>query len=102
MARKLPEDILAWLRNMATCRRGGDWGPDPVVCRFCYCWLYSKDQYGKVTEVHAGAHRKECLAVKYLGAPTAKRTISCSCVNKVKYGAHEKHCGMYEWKEPYL
>lgn len=99
---KLPDDLLTELRNLAVCRNDSGWGPNPFVCRWCSCWLYSKDPSDKVVEVHAGAHKKGCLAVKYLGAPTEPRKIRCTCFDKGQYGEHDEPCAMYSWKEPYL
>lgn len=102
MARKLPEDILAWLRKMATGHKGEEWGPDPVICMWCSCWLYSLNHNYEVSEVHDGAHKADCLAVKYLGASTVPRKVPCTCRRRDTYGAHEKRCAIYKWKEPYL
>lgn len=47
---KLPNDVLAYLRNNAVAQRDSDWGPNPFVCEFCDCWLYSMDAYGRVVK----------------------------------------------------
>lgn len=36
----------------------GDWGPQPITCRWCACWLES---------IRAVEHEPDCFAVEYLG-----------------------------------
>jgi hypothetical protein len=46
-----------------------DWGPNPVVCRWCKCWLRYND-LSKGTPVEA--HNKNCFAARCLGRPSEK------------------------------
>ena len=44
----------------------GDWGPQPIICRWCRCWLeYSDDSNGRPKELH----KTDCFAAKFLGRP---------------------------------
>lgn len=44
-----------------------DWGPQPIICRWCDCWLEYGDDYSKKPKE---SHKKECFAAKYLGRPS--------------------------------
>lgn len=102
---KLPADVIAFLKGEAAYKPEREWGPDPVICRWCGCWLYSTStsRWGEVSEVHDGAHKPDCIAVRYLGASTEPRKIQCTCN---PYRSHPNHtsrsCPIPNWKEPYL
>lgn len=56
------------LRLMRT-RNNGDWGPNPIVCRWCGCWLeYGDGSREKIDEEHDPA----CFAVQHLNRPARK------------------------------
>ena len=60
----LRQELLAQMPMPVPSR--GDWGPQPIVCRWCGCWLdYSDSSEGRPEELHA----PDCFAVKHLGRP---------------------------------
>lgn len=66
-----PEEQVAEMKkellNLMLMESRGSWGPTPLVCRWCECWLrYTDKSTGKPYENHA----KDCFAVKMLGRPT--------------------------------
>ncbi len=47
----------------------GDWGPCPIVCRWCGCWLeYDDNSKSKPDELH----HPDCFATKVLNRPHSK------------------------------
>jgi hypothetical protein len=43
-----------------------EWGPQPIVCRWCGCWLeYTDASPGRPDE----RHKEDCFAALYLGRP---------------------------------
>lgn len=58
--------MQAELLKLMKVRVGGDWGPDPLVCRWCKTWLeYTDSSPGKPP----GLHTPDCFAVLHLGQP---------------------------------
>ena len=45
-----------------------DWGPCPIVCRWCGCWLEWDD--GVSTGKPEEKHRQDCFAVRNLERPS--------------------------------
>lgn len=45
----------------------GEWGPNPVRCRWCGCWLSYSDGS---TEKPIEKHESSCFAAVYLNRPT--------------------------------
>lgn len=45
-----------------------EWGPQPIICRWCGCWLEWGDDLskGKPEEKHS----IDCFAVRFLGRPS--------------------------------
>lgn len=57
------------LRTMKA-RVDSGWGPNPIVCKWCHCWLeWGDGSPGAPKE----EHKKDCFAVRHLGRPT--RTV---------------------------
>jgi hypothetical protein len=58
----LREELLKGMRA----RLDSDWGPNPIVCKWCHCWL----AYGDGSpETLKEEHKKGCFAVVHLGRP---------------------------------
>ena len=62
--------LAAELRRLMPVKFQSDWGPQPIVCRWCECWLeYGDDSSERLEE----EHDRNCFAVLHLGRP-AKST----------------------------
>lgn len=60
-------DRRAELLRIMPVKTESGWGPDPIVCRWCGCWLeYTDNSEGKPDE----HHKPDCFAAIHLGRPT--------------------------------
>lgn len=61
------DEMKKELLRLMPVRSDSDWGPNPIICRWCGCWLeYGDSSEGKPEE----KHHKDCFAVKFLGRPS--------------------------------
>ena len=51
------------LLNLMCVKVTGEWGPEPIICRWCNAWL-NNDEHDK--------HNSNCFAVKYLDQKSFK------------------------------
>lgn len=63
------EEMKAELLHLMRVKSNSDWGPSPIVCRWCACWLDYGDKIGKPKEEHT----PKCFAVRILGRPTGAK-----------------------------
>lgn len=65
--------LRAELLRLMPVNSDNSWGPNPVVCRWCACWLeYNDNSQSKPAELH----EPTCFAAVHLGRPHAKRSAS--------------------------
>lgn len=60
------DELAEELIRLMPVQSDNGWGPNPIVCRWCECWLeYTDSSRGKPEERHA----QDCFAVKFLNRP---------------------------------
>ena len=67
---KTIEAMRSELLDLMPVATDSDWGPQPIVCRWCGCWLrYGDKSEGKPIENHA----RDCFAHLHLDRPGTKK-----------------------------
>lgn len=65
-------EMRAELLRLMPVQHDSDWGPNPIVCRWCGCWLkYGDNSSGKPVEDHA----EDCFAARFLKRPARKAQL---------------------------
>ena len=63
------EAMRAELLSLMPEQSESEWTTQPVVCRWCGCWLEYGDVKPFSDERPEELHKSDCFAVKYLGRP---------------------------------
>jgi len=82
----LTEAMKNELLRLMHVESNNDWGPSPIVCRWCGCWLrYGDRSAGRPVE----EHETGCFAVAHLGRPSTtlqKQAAIDAARNRTKWG----------------
>ena len=64
---EINQKLFAELLNLMPIKSDGEWGPQPIKCRWCGAWLDYDD--GRSKRKPEELHKANCFAALYLGRP---------------------------------